>query len=89
MIMVPKPWQELQVASVMTLPRMERMGRWIWPLPWQTSQVVGEVPGRQQLPSHVGQVMAVSISSFLLTPNTASRRSIAHRDEGILAAAGA
>ena len=29
----------------MTLPSSERTVRWIWPVPWQMSQVAGEVPG--------------------------------------------
>ncbi len=36
----------------------------------------GWLPSRQQEPSQVGQTTAVSTSSFLLTPKTASRRSI-------------
>ena len=40
------------------------------------SQVRGLVPGRQQLPSQVGQTTAVSTSIFLFTPKTASLRSI-------------
>ena len=73
---VPKPSQEPQGAVVMTWPRMERTARWTWPLPPQMSQRSGWLPSRQQDPSQVGQVTAVSTSSFLLTPKTASRRSI-------------
>lgn len=72
---VPKPSQEPHGAVVMTA-QMDRTARWTWPLPPQMSQRSGCVPGRQQLPSHVGQTTAVSTSSFLLTPNTASLRSM-------------
>ena len=73
---VPKPSQLPHGAVVMTWPRMERTARWTWPLPPQMSQRSGWLPGRQQEPSQVGQVTAVSTSSFLLTPKTASRSSI-------------
>ena len=73
---VPKPSHDPQGAAVMTWPRMERTARCTWPLPPQMSQRSGWLPSRQQDPSQVGQVTAVSTSSFLLTPKTASRRSI-------------
>ena len=60
----------------MTWPRMERTARWTWPLPPQMSQRSGWLPSRQQEPLQVGQTTAVSTSSFLLTPKTASRSSI-------------
>ena len=57
---MPNPWHAAHGCVVMTWPRNERATRCTVPRPWHTSQVRGDVPGRQQEPWHVGHRTAVS-----------------------------
>ena len=76
---VPYPRQVPHGLEVMTLPSNERTARWIWPVPRQMSQVMGEVPGAQHEPSQVSQRIAVSTSMSRLVPKTTSSRSTSMR----------
>ena len=70
----------------MTLPRSERTERWIDPVPWQMSQVTGEVPGWQQEPWQVSQVTAVSTSMSRWVPKIDLLEADLDADERVLAA---
>src|SRR5690606_4261246 len=78
-ITVPNPWHAPHGLDVMTWPRNDRATRWTTPRPPHTSHVRGEVPGRQQLPWHVGQTTAVSTWTSRRAPKTASARLISSR----------
>ena len=58
----------------MTLPRSERTERWIDPVPWQMSQVTGDVPGWQHEPWQVSHRTAVSTSMSRWVPKMTSSR---------------
>ena len=76
---VPYPRQVPHGDEVITLPSSERTERWIEPVPRQMSQVIGLVPGEQQLPLQLSQRIAVSTSTLRFVPKTTSCSSTSMR----------
>ena len=62
-----------------TLPSSSAPGAGSWPVPWQMSQVTGEVPGWQHEPLQVSHSTAVSTSMSRWVPKMTSSRSTSTR----------
>ena len=71
--MRPSPPQRSHGIARTTCPKTLRICSWIWPLPWQRSQVLIGVPGSAPLPLQCSQMPTASkLTSVSVPSNTSS-----------------